>query len=141
MNLPLFSKRRQAVRERLPVPAELDLHMAVAHDLRSWARPDWLWTHFPAGEKRDKVTGAKLKRMGLQPGWADFILVSPAGLFHALELKRLGEDLNDDQLVFRDRCLAIGCPWATAVTIDQAWDALETWGVMRIRRASPGVPQ
>ena len=134
---PLFAKRRRAQTERPPAIPELKLHMAVAADLRKWARPEWLWTHFPAGEKRDGTIGAKLKQMGLQPGWADFIFVSPAGLFHALELKRLGAKLNDNQKVFRDQCLTIGCPWEMAATIEQAWDVLERWNVMRIRRADP----
>jgi len=61
------------------------------------------WTHFPAGELRDKRTAAKFKAMGLQPGWPDFLLVAPAsvdrpgGLVHMLELKRRGEELNDAQ--------------------------------------------
>lgn len=134
---PLFAKRPRAYRAAVLRPKEIALHMAVASDLRKWVRPDWLWTTFPAGELRDKATGRKLNRMGLQTGWSDFIFVSPTAIFHALELKRIGEDLDEDQEEFRDRCLAAGVPWAVAETIDEAWDAFERWGCMRIRRASP----
>jgi hypothetical protein len=41
------------------------------------ARPGVLWSHFPSGESRDARTGAKLKHMGLQPGWPDFIIIVP----------------------------------------------------------------
>src|ERR1700730_16231964 len=60
------------------VPKEHKLQTEVADVLRSHARPEWQWSHFPAGERRDVRTGARLKRMGLQRGWADFQLVSPS---------------------------------------------------------------
>lgn len=32
------------------------------------------FTHFPAGEKRDKITASLLKKMGLRKGFPDFIV-------------------------------------------------------------------
>ena len=49
--------------------------------------PDLLWTAFPAGEFRTAATGARIKRMGLAPGWPDIIAVLPGGRFLGLELK------------------------------------------------------
>jgi hypothetical protein len=72
-----------------PRPLELQLHMAVADLLRRFARPDWRWSHFPAGEHRDVRTAAKLKAMGTQPGWPDLILFDPSGKLHALEYRLL----------------------------------------------------
>jgi hypothetical protein len=69
----------------------------LASLLKRQARPDWRWTHFPAGEARDKRQAAKLKAMGLRPGWPDFLLLPPSGLLHCLELKRQDEDLSDEQ--------------------------------------------
>jgi hypothetical protein len=71
---------------------EDELTFAVAEylDLKGW-----LYTHFPAGEKRPVRTGAKLKRMGLKRGvpdmliferWGD-IVNGPAGPGVAIELK------------------------------------------------------
>lgn len=53
---------------------EDDLQVAVAQylDLRGW-----LWTHFPAGEKRHPRVGAKLKRMGLKRGVPDCLIFEP----------------------------------------------------------------
>ena len=60
-------------------PKEIELHTSVANALRKHARTDWLWTHVPNGELRDIRVAAKLKRMGAQAGWPDFILVAPGG--------------------------------------------------------------
>ena len=39
-----------------------------------------------------------LQRMGVLPGVSDFVLVSPPhGQFHALELKRKGEEPSEEQ--------------------------------------------
>lgn len=105
--------------------------MSVAKELRRFARDDWRWTHFPAGEERSKRVGAKLKRMGLQPGWPDFILISPEGHFHALELKRKGEDLNPNQSDFHYWLICHGIARAVCETIEQVVDALTAWGVLK----------
>ena len=63
---------------KAPPPKELSLHIALADHLRAFARPDWRWSHFPAGEIRDRRHAAKLKAMGLQRGWPDFLLIAPA---------------------------------------------------------------
>jgi len=120
---------RRAPRVR---PKEIATHMGVAKVLRDHARPEWRWTHVPNGELRDVRTAAKLKQMGVRRGWPDFILVSPRGLLHCLELKRLGEELSDDQEAFRAWCISHGAPHVVAWTFDEALAALDTWGVLRI---------
>jgi hypothetical protein len=124
-------------------PKEIALHMAVAKVLRDHARPEWLWTHIASGELRDVRTAAKLKAMGVRRGWPDFILVPPIGQLHALELKRVGEKLTDDQQVFREFCIRYGLPHVVASTLDQALLALDTWGALRIKippRGQGGAP-
>ena len=79
-------RRARTRREAAPRPKEIGLHMAVADLLRRFARSDWRWAHYPAGEHRDIRTAAKLKAMGVQRGWPDFILLDPSGRLHALEL-------------------------------------------------------
>jgi hypothetical protein len=112
---------------------EYKLQSAVADLLRHHSLPSWRWSHFPAGERRDVITGARLKRMGLQRGFPDFIAISPAGIFHALELKRTGEKLSPDQEAFRLWCIAHGVPHAVAHTLDEALVALDTWGCLTIK--------
>jgi hypothetical protein len=121
---------RKAARCR---PKEITLHCAVATVLRDHAIPEWLWTHFLAGERRDVITGARLKRMGLQRGWPDFILISPHGSLRFLELKRQGEALSDDQEEFRVHCIRHGIPHAVAFDVDLALAALDQWGCLRIK--------
>jgi hypothetical protein len=122
----------------VPRPKELALHLAVADVLRRFSRPDWRWSHFPSGEHRDVRTAAKLKAMGLQRGWPDFVLFDPSGRLHALELKRQGETLSEDQEAFQAWCVDQAIPHAVARTTDEAMATLGAWGVLRVKiGASP----
>lgn len=49
-----------------------------------------LCVHYPMGELRDRIVGAKLKRMGAKEGFPDFMFLIPAKSKHGLfiELKR-----------------------------------------------------
>jgi hypothetical protein len=51
--------------------------------------PGCLWFHPPNGGSRNKIEGAKLKRMGVKPGISDILILEPrkeySGL--AIELK------------------------------------------------------
>src|ERR1700704_2425574 len=113
-------------------PKELELHLTVAKLLRDWAKYDWKWTHIAHGEARDKRTAAKLKAMGTQPGWPDFILVKPNGRLHCLELKRIGETLRTHQKYFRVWCVNCGIPHSVCRTIDDVLVTLRLWDCLRI---------
>jgi hypothetical protein len=117
----------------VPRPLELQLHMAVADVLRRYAKPDWRWSHFPSGEHRDVRTAAKLKAMGVQRGWPDFVLLDPSGRLHALELKRQGETLSDDQEAFQEWAIARGVPHSVVRSVDEALAVLDAWGALRIK--------
>jgi hypothetical protein len=106
--------------------------------LRDHLLPDWRATHFPAGESRGRgldaiITGTRLKRYGLKPGWPDTQLISPVGLYHGLEIKRIGEELTDEQLKFQHWAFARGIPYEVAWTIDQVLAVFGTWRCLRIR--------
>lgn len=130
--LPLFTGQVIS-RENVLSPKELKLQFSVAKLLKDFCHPDWRYTHFPAGELRDHNTGAKLKRMGLKAGWPDFQIVSPPGLFHALELKREGEGLTDDQTDFATFCRKNGIPHAVVDTFKAAVETLNAWGCLRVK--------
>ena len=141
MTLPpllAIAKGRRAHPRKAVAPRakEIELHMAVADVLRRFAKPEWRWSHFPAGEHRDVRTGAKLKAMGMQPGWPDFLLFDPSGYLHALELKRQGEGLSEDQRAFKDWCIAHCVPHFVVLTTDEAITVLGLWGVLRIKVAT-----
>lgn len=107
--------------------------------MRAFADPSWRWGHYPAGEKRDPRTAAKLKIMGVQRGWPDFLLFAPAGentpagLMHALELKRKGETMTEDQEAFAAWCREQGIPFACTDDLGDALAVLSEWGVLRNR--------
>ena len=124
---------------KAPSPKELALHLAVADVLRRFARPDWRWSHFPAGEHRDVRTAAKLKAMGVQRGWPDFVLFDPSGQLHALELKRVGEALSEDQESFQKWAISHGVPHSVSRSVDEALAVLDVWGTLRVKIAIAGL--
>jgi VRR-NUC domain len=118
---------------KVPPPKEIVLQTTVAKVLREHCLPSWQWTHIASGELRDIRTAMKLKRMGLRPGWPDFVLVPPTGQMHCLELKRMGEKLTDEQEAFQTWCIANAVPHAVAFTFDHALAVLDSWGCLRLR--------
>jgi hypothetical protein len=123
----LFTRR---VRRPPPAP-EFHLHILVADVLRRWIMPGWRFTHIASGEYRAKATAGRLKRMGVVPGWADLILLSPGALAHFLELKRRGEKLSEDQEDFADYCAAHGYPFVVTDDFRVALATLKQWGAVR----------
>jgi hypothetical protein len=128
--LSLFKGRRQ--RGIAPPSAkEFSLHCMVADVLRRWLVDGWIWTHFPAGEARSAITGARLKRMGLNRGWPDFQFFHRDGACAFLELKRKGASLNEHQEAIA-ACLTLAAHRYNCVdNFDDAIVTLKNWGVLR----------
>lgn len=131
--LHLFKSKKQRGTKPRKGPDEFPLTCQVADLLDRWIKPSWKFSHFPSGELRTEATGARLKRMGLKTGWPDFLLVSPKGEMHCLELKRYDGVLSDAQKDFRDWALAHGVPYVVARTLEAAAAALNVWGCLRGR--------
>jgi hypothetical protein len=108
---------------------EQAIHLAVCEHPRLRAKPDVLWLHVGNGERRDKITGAKLKRMGVLPGASDFLLWHHGNSF-ALELKAWGGRLSEAQLEFLARFNDAGGHTAIAEGLDRALACLEAWGLL-----------
>jgi hypothetical protein len=124
--LDLFTRR-----VRQPKPAlEFALHVMVADTLKVALKPGWRASHFPSGEHRTPETAARLKRMGVAKGWPDFVLLSPQGQAHFLELKRRGEHLDEAQAAFAAYCVEHGYPHAVAHTLAEAVAQLRQWGAV-----------
>src|SRR6516165_10331839 len=111
-------------------PSENQVHTAVVGHLRLRAKPDVLWLHVPNGERRDKITGAKLKRMGVLAGASDFLFWHNGNSF-ALELKAPDGRLSEAQLDFLARFNDAGGHSAVAEGIDRALAVLESWNLLR----------
>jgi VRR-NUC domain len=115
---------------------EYQLGVAVADMLHARCAPGVVWTHIGHGEERTKRAGARLKRAGLNTGWADYIFLMPAKIGHNvivcfLELKRPGTGrLSADQRKFRERVVALGCRYAVVNSPEKALVILKTWGIV-----------
>lgn len=115
-----------------PPAAELSTHVTVADLLRRCADPNWRFTHIASGEYRTPATAAKLQRMGVVAGFADFLLVSPSGHAFFLEIKRARcGRLNEAQEEFASWCASHQIPFAIAHNLDEAIAALRQWGAIR----------
>lgn len=125
-------RKPRARKERAKTPLEIILHVHVADLLRAHCL--WEWTHINRKAK-DAREGKIFQTMGVRPGWGDFILLSPDGWrAHFLELKRIGEDVDDDsdQGQFRLRAIKAGAPYVVAWTIDDVLRAFDEWGCLRV---------
>jgi hypothetical protein len=116
--------------KRAPAASEFKTCCALADTMLRFGAPGWLWTHFPAGEHRHLSAGARLKRMGLKPGWPDYQLVDEGGQLHFLEMKRRGEALTEAQAEFRAAVQARGVPYAVCFSWAEAVKQLQLWGFL-----------
>src|SRR5580658_2409350 len=62
------------------------LHSTVNEHIALRAQAGTWWTHFPAGGKRNAITGALLKQLGTRAGVPDLLILCQGRLF-GLELK------------------------------------------------------
>ena len=83
----------------------------------------------PNGGKRDRITGAILKREGVKAGVADIIVMRNPGLCALIEVKTVKGSLSNSQKAFRDWCAANGFPYAVVRGIGDVQAALLDWGV------------
>jgi hypothetical protein len=127
-----------------PVVPENDLHEAVANAMRLLVMPPAEWTTFPAGSvPLPPEYAAKLYRMGLRRNWPDIQIVHD-GIFHGVELKRVGGKLSKTHLVrskrgrlrlvegqadLHPRLEAAGARLAVCSSVDAVLDQLRAWNI------------
>jgi hypothetical protein len=128
--LSLFKGKRQRGVQP-PPPLEYQLHCMVADIVKRWIDPSWRYTHLPMGEHRNKATAIRLKRMGVTPGWPDFMFVGPAGIFW-LELKRPGMGrLSIEQAGIAAHLVACGHAYLATTSVKDAVAQLVDHGILR----------
>jgi hypothetical protein len=66
--------------------------------------------------------------MGMRAGMLDFLLISPTGVHHWLELKRGAAPLTEAQEAFIDQLNQCGVPWSVARDYEGAVRQLKVWG-------------
>jgi hypothetical protein len=81
--------------------------------------PHVLAWHTPNGEKRDRRTAEKLKRMGVLPGVADWLMF-PDGVKVAIEFKKPGEldGQSADQIRFERAWKRLGGTYLVVDNLD-----------------------
>jgi hypothetical protein len=128
--LHLFRGKKQRG-TRAPRATEFALHVAIADVIRRWIEPGWRFTHLPLGELRDKITAARLKRMGTTPGWPDLMFFRDDGRVCFLELKRKGGALSEAQAELATFLHAAGHGFEITDDFKKAIEILKGWGVVR----------
>jgi hypothetical protein len=128
--LSLFKGRRQRG-VSAPPPLEFASHAFIADLLKRFCNPEWIYTHIPLGELRDKATAAKLSRMGVKPGWPDFQFAGSGARMFFLELKRRGRGrVSDNQSFVIAHLAACGFPILITDSVDDAVATLKQLGIL-----------
>lgn len=115
---------------------EYKLHCKVVAFLEM-QYPDLLFFHAANGEHRSKITGARLKRMGVRPGVADLLLFWMDGIepmMAAVELKAPKKYLSPNQKKFRNDWVNSGGLYAICRSEEEVISQLNGWGVPKNRR-------
>jgi hypothetical protein len=140
--LSLFKGKRQRGIAP-PPPLEFATHATLADICKRWINPHWKFTHLPLGEhrehrvnprtgKRYSPSGQRLQRMGVQPGWPDFIFVGPNAQVFWLELKRFKTGrLSEDQSDVLAHLVACGFAVLVTTSLDDAVATLKQAGILR----------
>jgi hypothetical protein len=110
---------------------EVDLHCFTVDLLRATAVPGVWWNHSPNGEKREAITGAKLKRMGTNPGYPDLEIFIPGDRPAYLEFKAAAGKLSPEQKQWLNFLDVQGYKWAVAKTPEEVRDFLVKVGAVR----------
>jgi hypothetical protein len=140
--LSLFKGKRQRGLAP-PPPLEFATHATLADICKRWIHPHWKFTHLPLGEEREhridartgrrySPTGQRLQRMGVMPGWPDFIFVGPNAQVFWLELKRFKTGrLSEDQSEVLAHLVACGFAVLVTTSLDDAVTTLKQAGILR----------
>ena len=118
--------------------SEKEIHMKAWQWVKA-EYPDLLIFHVPSGEPRDVVVAMKLKRMGVVPGVADFLMFVP-GCAVAIELKDGGGRQSDPQRRFQSKWEACGNRYEVARTLEEFQAiirSVDSWPWLHNQNPSP----
>ena len=87
---------------------ETSLQKAVIKLWRMNGVPGSILAHIPNGERRDEITGARLKAMGVMPGMPDLLAGSEKEKIFFVELKKKGGRLSPAQKLVHELLQTIG---------------------------------
>jgi hypothetical protein len=104
--------------------SEFEIQVSLVDALRKFARTDVLWLHIGNGERRDVITGSRLKRMGVRPGAADLLFVRSGAPPLFMELKTSRGTQSESQRAFEAQAITAGAEYMIARSLDAALDVL-----------------
>jgi hypothetical protein len=93
-----------------------------------YALPRHLVLHIPNGGARSKVEASILSGLGVRAGVPDLVIVGQ-GFAGFLELKAGKRNPSAAQVAFFAECDRLGIPCRIVRSIDEAEDALLSWGL------------
>ena len=106
-----------------------DLRTAIVELLQLHAHRGLIYFRSALGGQRSPLVAARLKkRMGVVDGVPDLAFVLPDGRAAFLEVKTRTGRLSPEQRAFRDRCTAVGAPYAIVRSVEEAKRVLASWG-------------
>lgn len=108
---------------------ELSLHVAAVQYIEAMI-PNCLGYHIPNGERRDKKTGAKLKRMGAKAGVADYCLPYGGGRTVYFEFKAEGGKTSKKQKEWIQRMRDFGHKVAVIYEIEDIRNTFKALGII-----------
>jgi hypothetical protein len=113
--------------------SEFAVQSSLVDALRNFAAPDCLWLHIGNGERRDVITGSRLKRMGVRPGAADLLFVRSGAPPLFMELKTSRGVQSETQRAFEAQAITAGAEYMIARSLDAALDVLWRRGFLSRR--------
>lgn len=101
----------------------------------------WLWDnsyrldpfnliHIPNEGERSLALGAKMRRMGLRKGVADYMVLKNGRLAGWMEFKWKSGDLTDEQREFAAKAKRDGVPFVIIRRVEEFILALKEWGII-----------
>lgn len=110
--------------------SETEIHKTICQHLAERPAPNMVWFHVPNEGKRSYKSAARLKKMGMRKGVADFIFIHGGRTF-ALELKLPKKNPSIEQMQFISDVNAAGGFACMAQGLDASLRVLETWGLLK----------
>jgi len=113
--------------------SESDIQIQIVEVLRSVLKGDVLWSFFPAGEagggRGGMVRGARLKRMGLHPGWPDLQFIHK-GRYYGMEVKTKTGRLSSSQRRMHSSMEEQGISVAVVRSINDVLERANEWKLL-----------
>ena len=120
--------------------SESEIQIQIVELLKRVLKGDVLWTFFPAGEagggRGGKVRGARLKRMGLQPGWPDLQFLHK-GRYFGMEVKTKTGRLSTAQRRMHSLMEDQGISVAVVRSINDVLERCNEWKLLARTAAIP----